>query len=263
MKLLLYVFAVLWAILPSVFSQTTMPAQPSTPAVSAEIQRAMNLLSGAGWADAQKLAGEREALATALPDLIAGDMRLADMILERVASSDLLMQSIYQGLLAASDRGIDCNELLPKFFKKVSKSTDPEDIPDRSRIWVIRDAMLVNLAIRIVRSAEHREQTADEIVEIVADPSGWIKRVYPTKSGGANSLPSPINNHAKTTSPRALRGEQVAPLVQPPVSKEAPKAKPTPTKPSEEPAPSTPWSIIVVLIMAATGLLWLLLKRRS
>lgn len=37
---------------------------------------------------------------------------------------------------------------------------------------------------------------------------------------------------------------------------------PSPT-PREEPASSTPWSIIVVLIVAAIGLLWLLLKRRS
>lgn len=43
--------------------------------------------------------------------------------------------------------------------------------------------------------------------------------------------------------------------------------KVSPTKPSstasEDPASSTPWSIIVVLIVAAIGLLWLLLKRRS
>ncbi|MCF7787468.1 MAG: hypothetical protein K9N47_15165 [Prosthecobacter sp.] len=32
---------------------------------------------------------------------------------------------------------------------------------------------------------------------------------------------------------------------------------------SEEPTSSTPWSIIVVLIVAATGLLWLLLKKRK
>lgn len=32
---------------------------------------------------------------------------------------------------------------------------------------------------------------------------------------------------------------------------------------SDEPTSSTPWSFIVVLIAAATGLLWLLLKRRS
>jgi hypothetical protein len=41
----------------------------------------------------------------------------------------------------------------------------------------------------------------------------------------------------------------------------APQSKPTPT-PSEEATSSTPWSIIVVLIVAAAGLLWLLLKRR-
>lgn len=41
------------------------------------------------------------------------------------------------------------------------------------------------------------------------------------------------------------------------------EVKPTPTFPSEEPASSTPWSIIVVLIVAATGLLWLLVKKRK
>jgi hypothetical protein len=41
-----------------------------------------------------------------------------------------------------------------------------------------------------------------------------------------------------------------------------PEAKP-PSTPSEEPASSTPWSIIGVLIVAAIGLLWLVLRRRS
>lgn len=40
------------------------------------------------------------------------------------------------------------------------------------------------------------------------------------------------------------------------------EAKPAPT-PNEEPASSTPWSIIVVLILAALGLLWLLVKKRK
>ena len=40
-------------------------------------------------------------------------------------------------------------------------------------------------------------------------------------------------------------------------------AMPTKSTPSEEPSSSMPWSIIVVLIAAALGLLWLLLKRRS
>lgn len=51
------------------------------------------------------------------------------------------------------------------------------------------------------------------------------------------------------------------PSLQPPAQK-AFSSAPVPT-PSEEPASSTPWSIIVVLIVAATGLLWLLLKKRK
>lgn len=38
---------------------------------------------------------------------------------------------------------------------------------------------------------------------------------------------------------------------------------PTTTTPSEEPTSSTPWSIIIVLIVAATGILWLLVKNRQ
>lgn len=47
-----------------------------------------------------------------------------------------------------------------------------------------------------------------------------------------------------------------------PTAKKDPEAKHAPT-PSEEPAPSTHWSIILVLIVAATGLLWLLVKKRK
>jgi hypothetical protein len=51
------------------------------------------------------------------------------------------------------------------------------------------------------------------------------------------------------------------PMVQPPAPKNATEAKPS--TPSEESTSSTPWSIIVVLVVAATGLLWLLLKGRK
>lgn len=45
------------------------------------------------------------------------------------------------------------------------------------------------------------------------------------------------------------------------VEQKAPEAVRTPSTPSEEPTSSTPWSIIIVFIVAATGLLWLLGKR--
>lgn len=53
------------------------------------------------------------------------------------------------------------------------------------------------------------------------------------------------------------------PIVQPPAPKKSPEAKPTVPAPSKEPTSSTPWSVIVVLIIAATGLLWLLVKNRK
>ena len=49
---------------------------------------------------------------------------------------------------------------------------------------------------------------------------------------------------------------------QPAPAKKALEAKPTPS-PNDEPASSTPWSTIAVLIVAATGLLGLLLKKRK
>jgi hypothetical protein len=53
------------------------------------------------------------------------------------------------------------------------------------------------------------------------------------------------------------------PSVQTQTPKKSPEAKPAPPTPSEEPTSSTPWSIIVVLIVAAIGLLWLLVKNRK
>jgi hypothetical protein len=48
---------------------------------------------------------------------------------------------------------------------------------------------------------------------------------------------------------------------QPPAPKKTPEAKPS--APSEEPTSSTPWSVVLLLIVAAIGLLWLLLKKRT
>lgn len=49
---------------------------------------------------------------------------------------------------------------------------------------------------------------------------------------------------------------------QQPRPKKAPEAKPATTS-NEEPASSTPWSIIAVLVVVATGSLWLLFKARK
>lgn len=51
--------------------------------------------------------------------------------------------------------------------------------------------------------------------------------------------------------------------VRPRAPKNAPEAKYTALKPSEESASSPPWTIFVVLIVSATGVLWLLVKKRK
>lgn len=50
-------------------------------------------------------------------------------------------------------------------------------------------------------------------------------------------------------------------VVQPPTPKKAPEPKAATT--SEEPTSSTPWTVVSVLVVAALGLLWLLLKNRK
>jgi hypothetical protein len=78
-----------------------------------------------------------------------------------------------------------------------------------------------------------------------------------SKVGSAvNATPS------KSLPPTASSTVIPPPSVQSTALKKAPEAKPTST-PSEEPTSSTPWSIIVVLIVAAIGLLWLVLKKRK
>ncbi len=53
-----------------------------------------------------------------------------------------------------------------------------------------------------------------------------------------------------------------SPSLQPQTQKKADQAKPA-SSGSEEPTSSAPWSVIVILIVATSGLLWLLLKKRK
>ncbi len=52
-------------------------------------------------------------------------------------------------------------------------------------------------------------------------------------------------------------------VAQPPTPKQAPETKPAPTVRSDEQTSSTSWPVVAVSILAAVGLLWLLLKGRK
>lgn len=76
--------------------------------------------------------------------------------------------------------------------------------------------------------------------------------------------------HQVKTASQATKAENPAiaanpprPVVQPTESKKAVETKPTASPPNEQTSSTTPWSLIAVMIAAALGLLWLVLKRRS
>jgi len=89
----------------------------------------------------------------------------------------------------------------------------------------------------------------------------WIDK-HGIKSPEALAIKAEVERFV-TQSDSAQPEAAVKPLLSVDAAKETPEAKPTPTTLSEEPTSSTTWGIIVVLIVAATGLLWSLLKGRK
>ncbi len=87
-------------------------------------------------------------------------------------------------------------------------------------------------------------------------------QVIEVKSIEARAASKPNSDTAETATNETSQKVNSPQFAQPPL-KIAPEAKPTASTPSQEPASSTPWSVIAVLIFAAIGLLWLLLKRQT
>lgn len=87
-------------------------------------------------------------------------------------------------------------------------------------------------------------------------------RVQEDQAGRRLSIP----NAKSQNDPQQSAAQQPGTTSEPrttPVAKSAPtqkEPKATPT-PSEEPTSSTPWTVVAVLIVAAIGLLWLLMKK--
>jgi hypothetical protein len=82
-------------------------------------------------------------------------------------------------------------------------------------------------------------------------------QVIEVKSIEARAASKPKIGTAEAASTETTPTPKPSPVVQPPTPQKLPSTTPTTTP------PSTPWSIIVVLIVAAGGLLWLLLKGRK
>lgn len=126
------------------------------------------------------------------------------------------------------------------------------------------------VALRVIESSANRPVLSEAVKKHIASiqDAPWIRErltqiVLPKPP--SKEQPSTPNGLTEPASASQSRPSEIVPplssVERPPL--EAPEAKPTPTTASEEPASSTPWSIIVVLSVAATCLLWLLVKKRK
>lgn len=102
------------------------------------------------------------------------------------------------------------------------------------------------------------------------DDLALLKQVVAKRPYVAASIKSELPLLEKRIAGAGAAKDTTAPIppsprldVQPSAKDKAPEVGTAVATPNEEPASSTPWSIVVVLIVAACGLLWLLLKRRS
>jgi hypothetical protein len=110
----------------------------------------------------------------------------------------------------------------------------------------------------------------EDDVKLVKSFAAKVAKINP---GLAQSLEMTVYDRVKVRELRekavsansASIQEAIPPFPTPPptLGSKAKLPESAPTTPTDEPTSSTPWSIIVVLIVAATGLLWLLLKRRA
>lgn len=134
---------------------------------------------------------------------------------------------------------------------------DASDVKSTAVLWFIgTDVVLLHLdqyprrgGIGLVRCSGDAWRSS-----MGADESDFWVQTLDSKTG---------NESRPETQAQQVPGKGVnAPITTHSEASSASEAKPAPP-PSKEPTSSTPWSIIVVLIVAALGLLWLLVKKRK
>jgi hypothetical protein len=117
----------------------------------------------------------------------------------------------------------------------------------------------VNAPNRITLAAPNQESRSWSVEDgtLIEDGGNALDQGQTLQIGSQRSQ-APSNTPAVNTGP-AVGSNSIPPVS---AAKVPLVSKPALT-PSEEPASSTLWSIITVLIMVATGLLWLLVKKRK
>lgn len=125
------------------------------------------------------------------------------------------------------------------------------------------------MAFRVIESSANRIALRDAVEKHIASTQDakWIRerltQILLPKPQSKEQPPTQNDSAAPASTFQPQPTATTPPLssVQPPVAKKPLDVKPAPT-PRGQPVSSTPWSIIVVLIVAAIGLLCLLVKNR-
>jgi hypothetical protein len=92
----------------------------------------------------------------------------------------------------------------------------------------------------------------------------WLSETRPYVAPDVSSKIQVIERRLLIKSPTENRVGRANSLnLRPTTEAEPAPTSPKPTLPNEEPTSSKPWSVIIVLIVAAIGLLWLLVKKRK
>lgn len=200
---------------------------------------------------------------------------LASMNVLDLEQRNEILAMLFQLPLADDGLNADHIPLLVQLYVKSAQSPATPFILAQRRSFIQKEGLNFRL-LAIVASLLHAESP-----QVAFPPGEIMPRLLRLLEAARGSRSLSATNHqiiedAIFVVKKALEdGEQkdvtespipLSPnpsVLQAPEPKKAPEAKPTTSAPNDEPASSTPWSIIVVLIVAAGGLLWLLFKRRS
>ncbi len=137
-------------------------------------------------------------------------------------------------------------------ISSVTKVAEPADYQR-----IVEAVLATNDAAKIakLREAVSLVSAKDEFERLLKlHGSGAAGKGQDTTRINPSLPPSPSLDFSKSTN-------SASPIQEPTLNK-APLTKPASTS-SDEPTASAPWSVIAVLTMAATGLLWLLVKKRK
>ena len=195
-----------------------------------------------------------------------------------------LVDGIFRGrMLGAADAvGEQEMESMLRFYAgNPAQTSEGSWQTTNTMLFVFGDRVLNTLATKVpdridafykaVQDARKSAQSGpgpdEEVIPDAERPTAEQLRAYEASFGKLEELVTKgaLPKSDPKRQPTPTQASVIPPAVPavPTAPKKAPSTAPAPSTPSEEPTSSTPWSVIIVLIVAATGLLWLLVKKRK